>query len=96
MKKLSICIVLFFVSMITIQLSYSKEYTVWKCDWKDIQFDDKNFFEVESIIDKSKNDIIFFTKRTKFGNILLSSTSNLGQTWSRDSFLFTGNYTINK
>lgn len=96
MKKYLITVFFFSIFFLTNIELFSKEYTEWKCDWKEIKFDNTNFFEVESIIDKSKNDILFFSKRTKYGNLLLSSTSDLGRTWSRDSFLFTGNYTINK
>ena len=96
MKQYLITLLFLFTLFITNSESFSKEYTVWKCDWKEIQFDDKKFFEVESITEKSKNDIIFFSKRTKYDNLILSYTSDQGHTWERDSFLYTGNYTLNK
>ncbi len=77
------------------QYCFGAGYKTWKCDWQELKFDNKNFFDVETILEKSMNNILFFSKRTKDQNFILSYTSDRGNTWERDSFLYTGNYLLN-
>lgn len=95
MKKFNFIFGIFITILISTQVHYSADYEVWKCSWKELKFDDKKYFDLESTIEKSKNEMIFFGRQTKYDNYILSYTSDLGTTWERDSFLYTGNYTLN-
>jgi hypothetical protein len=96
MKKLFLFIFFLLIGFTTSQYSFSEVYDRMKCDWKEIKFDDKDYFDPEAIIEKSTNDMIFFSKITKYDNLILSYTSDLGKTWGRDSFLYSGNYIVTK
>ena len=96
MKKLFLFILFLLIGFTTSQYSFSEVYDRLKCDWREIKFDDKDNFDPEAIIEKSSNDMIFFSKITKYDNLILSYTSDLGKTWGRDSFLYSGNYIVTK
>jgi len=95
MKKVFILLAFVLTIIFGNQYCFGAGYPTWKCNWKEIKFDNKNFYDAETIIEKSKNEMLFFSKRTKDKNLILSYTSDRGNTWERDSFLYTGNYLLN-